>query len=97
MAKHTPGPWEVCPHDSTRVFRKNDHNDKNRLFIDPTTCSPIVGESEANARLIAAAPELLEACKEAVALITNHESGHCREFEEAQARLLAAIKAAEGE
>jgi len=67
MSKHTPGPWQVTntlgkvaitvPHDS--------------IGIAPYTVCHIwphieKGESEANAKLIAAAPELLETVKELV-------------------------------
>jgi len=55
-AKHTPGPWHV--HDGDNRF----------LFVDSQTkgsvCKIAVnGHSEANARLIAAAPEMLELLK----------------------------------
>lgn len=58
--KHTPGPWIYDP-DNDRyplVVRDNDtriiaHIEDNRAFPLP--------ECEANAKLIAAAPELLEA------------------------------------
>lgn len=60
MAKHTPGPWEQS---GCSVYGK-------------TTAKPIClmsgpamqEEREANARLIASAPELLEACKMALNL-----------------------------
>lgn len=58
MSKHTPGPWKV----------ENDHYitagiDYVADVGDATTRDK---EIAANARLIAAAPDLLEACKEAI-------------------------------
>lgn len=62
MSKHTPGPWE---YDNGGVSRLKDHSGELRLMVDITTDSPIVGEDEANAHLIAAAPDLLEALRRA--------------------------------
>lgn len=56
MAKHTPGPWEL---DGVEVYPVNGHRACDAI------CELSAGQSddlfEANARLIAAAPELLEA------------------------------------
>jgi hypothetical protein len=60
-AKHTPGPWEasrwrVCGRidtDRICVICDTAHNAKSRT-----------PENEANARLIAAAPDLLAACQQ---------------------------------
>ncbi|WP_372483800.1 hypothetical protein AB9H29_12180 [Stenotrophomonas sepilia] len=69
MSKHTPGPWEVAHggHGSPHGFVIDEYYVLNRTvaddvaiaadIVDPATQMP----SEANARLIAAAPELLEA------------------------------------
>lgn len=51
-AKHTPGPWDE---NNGRVFRGNSGS------ICILTDQHSFGEYRANARLIAAAPELLEA------------------------------------
>ena len=60
---HTPGPW------SSEYKDGNDHIDINadsRTDWDRTIAETTYtgGDSEANARLIASAPELLEACKQ---------------------------------
>lgn len=62
MSKHTPGPWQVNHSDPTQVC---DTDGEQR------GCAPLalaVGETikerTANARLIAAAPDLLEALQE---------------------------------
>ena len=58
--KHTPGPWKVCQgqtHEWTSVFAENG------TFVTNTNHSRARsdGEASANARLIAAAPDLLAA------------------------------------
>ena len=82
-AAHTPGPWFV---------QESDHADTG-LLIKPipgqvvAECDP-VPEMEANARLIAAAPELLEALQACVKLL--------REDGTTTQRALAAIAKATG-
>lgn len=56
--KHTPGPWEFT--DNALVGPKID--DKP-IWLRPVILRSEVGVSDANARLIAAAPELLEALR----------------------------------
>jgi len=58
---HTPGPWRVGPVDDTVV---TDADGKEVAAIDGDYNSPDEWpRMEANARLIAAAPELLDALK----------------------------------
>lgn len=64
-AKHTPGPWIARKFRGYRIT-----TDAYRgSFVDPYVCTVdgIDGRNEANARLIAAAPELLEVCKRLLA------------------------------
>lgn len=55
--KHTQGPWEYLPPNKNNlsVVRVQAKNGMNYLYRAPLTV-----ETEANAKLIAAAPELLE-------------------------------------
>lgn len=56
--KHTPGPW---------TYRKNPMRDDGWFAYEANGKTLLFGQvSDADARLIAAAPELLEACKFAV-------------------------------
>lgn len=63
MSKHTPGPWGCVPGEFFSVSRYEGG--------EPTA----VPKTEANAALIAAAPELLEIVKE-FAAITPFKTGY---------------------
>jgi len=92
-AKHTPGPWEygVIPEQyQTYCFGARG------LLFGRVVGSP-ARDAEADARLIASAPDLLAACKMAVAAVlyaqTVDQSGS---FDATRAALSAAIAKAEG-
>lgn len=62
MSGHTPGPWRYAGHGGTHVLDSN-----GRCIGDaPQPHGMPPEEGEANARLIAAAPEMLEALMSAV-------------------------------
>lgn len=64
MSKHTPGPWKVF--NGTDVFPDDGDKEATRYIADCDMASAafISGEeARANARLIAAAPDLLETLK----------------------------------
>ena len=66
--KHTPGPWTATI--GTRGAYINVNNDYNHPLSFGFRCSEfdtkLVTQMTANAHLIAAAPDLLEACKGAI-------------------------------
>lgn len=74
QTKHTPGPWRVKDNGSM----EGPHVYGPVHPIDGGDYAPLAGYkggalSEADARLIAAAPELLEACRQAAfAIPTTH-------------------------
>jgi hypothetical protein len=82
---HTPGPWKV-DHASRDIVHIEEDGSKRIIAYD------MAGdyEDEANAKLMASAPELLEACKEVLKAFTAYN------FVNWDA-LQRAIKKAEGE
>ena len=60
MKKYTPGPWKVGGSNKRSIFTDDEH-----CLMIATAEFALVKDKEANARLIASAPDLLEACKEA--------------------------------
>jgi hypothetical protein len=82
--QHTPGPWKVKAH-STAVLagRKQICSNVNSASNLPVNMKDDLEIAHANARLIAAAPELLEALKLAVRqsshdmLMTGEELRKC--------------------
>lgn len=69
MNKHTPGPWSRARDERFRHDNSAGVRAANGLYIaaalDRNSCD-LDEEVEANARLIAAAPDLLAACREAL-------------------------------
>jgi len=57
--KHTPGPWKVVQREGEVEVRGSDGNYICFCYLFPQP-------TEANAQLIASAPELLEACRELI-------------------------------
>lgn len=55
--KHTPAPWKITKSEDTNLMSVRDVNGIKISGASPRT------DDEANARLIAASPELLEALK----------------------------------
>jgi len=69
MTHATPGPWKVGYSDDfegQQVIMEQDCNGRVLALIDDTD-----EQDQANARLIAAAPELLEACKKLLPCLQN--------------------------
>jgi hypothetical protein len=61
--KHTPGPWSVCAGDASWVSL-------------PGVVKPINCGNKANARLIAAAPDMLAALQDCAAVVAVHAPWH---------------------
>lgn len=66
MAEHTPGPWVWWTSNSWRRLKRDDRG-ITQSVMEPYVCSdghPDCSINEADMRLIAAAPDLLEALRE---------------------------------
>lgn len=97
MSEHTPGPWEA--HCFLVVAQKSKGCSKSVAYAGREICHTGEGrgpseESEANARLIAASPDLLAACE---AFIEAWDKSHQLEKTDVAMRLArAAITRAKG-
>ena len=92
MTDHTPAPWHAGKFSTTEVFSEDGRmklNEKGITVLYPIcTCYDFAGEAEANARLIAAAPELLSLVH-CFAMIVDYSYEAIRPLQE-QAQLLYA-------
>jgi glutathionylspermidine synthase len=96
--EHTPGPWKVVNSKALGIdMELSDHvfqvSDGQRWIAN---INKGLHSDEANARLIAAAPELFNACIKAAEQICNHESGHTLQFQRVQDLLDNVIAKATG-
>lgn len=90
--KHTPGPWHVAGYKYSSperiyddvYFGNNKQNRICRLFTDDNDCQ------KANARLIAAAPELLAALQNALNVLAGIASGDLETVNRDSPAILAA-------
>ncbi len=69
MSKHTPGPWHHTGREFNDVRDSDDELVAVALHLRVGQPQRSVQEAEANARLIAAAPELLEALQQALEFV----------------------------
>lgn len=72
--KGTPGPWRVSEKVGDFIHIRHDNNEPGAMSLNlthVTARSSWSQEAEANARLIAAAPELLEALQECLGWVNN--------------------------
>jgi len=92
MANPTPGPWayDKCEIDG----RYSIYHMGPIAYCGDTTFEP--GDGEANARLIAAAPDLLAACEAAMAWIADPASFPADHVDDVANALSRAIVAARG-
>lgn len=92
-AKHTPGPWEAC-----KVGDYGDYDGRCLVVLgDDMRVAVALGEdktAKANARLIAAAPDLLDALQDLVAMLPDPELDNDDVQKALVCNALAAIKKA---
>lgn len=75
--KHTPGPWRTMdrPENAIWIQGQPDENGYREICTLPNYQLLKREQTEANARLIAAAPELLEALRACDLFLTAHGQG----------------------
>lgn len=72
--KGTPGPWRVSEKHGDLIDIRHENNEPGAMSLNLAQVvarQSWLKEAEANARLIAAAPELLEALRDMVALVKS--------------------------
>ena len=79
MSKHTEGPWDV--HETSIGLEIHPLSDEDGVETiadvnHESTSHITLGQARANAHLIAAAPDLLAACKAALPMILNHRCSY---------------------
>jgi hypothetical protein len=104
--KHTPGPWilkaDLPLPENGNEWKWINHKGTCVTFIvaNPNRCTPM-DEQRANAHLIAASPDLLEACKALANVISEWDGEWQRQcgsdFVDAYGMLIAAIAKADPE
>ena len=97
MSKYTPGPWEIgkplMRFMHAEISARGYHKDQRLIIAHVDSVDGFKGNSRANAHLIAAAPDLLEACKAAIKWMT--EQGNPQDYH-AYAACRTAVEKAEG-
>ena len=98
---HTPGPWRVEEDEDGLYIRMEAYRGQDEYLV--VYASPIPEQREADAHLIAAAPELLAACKAVLSDVSLDvyrgaaaDRGRMTPAEAAFALLRAAIARANG-
>jgi hypothetical protein len=97
MTQHTKAPWRVAE-NFMRFMKASivaDGDNGNLVIAHIDNVDGFDGDSYSNARLIAAAPELLGACKSALRALEDNLQPGCMD-EEAKVALRLVIAKAEG-
>lgn len=93
--KGTPGPWSIGYYgDGDGIFIAGTYGGPDPTYICSVRPDLRSSQSESNANLIAAAPDLLEALQ---LIISYHDDGNCELHSEDVAMARAAISKALGE
>ncbi|HZX80492.1 MAG TPA: hypothetical protein VFE72_06035 [Lysobacter sp.] len=96
MSAHTPGPWAVCETPANEYWRVGE-TIGYAVPCGQRICDVALINREANARLIAAAPDLLEALQKALPLLARDAHAPDLEWDIAESAAFAAIAKATGE
>lgn len=76
LTTHTAGPWKAVKLSASRTWKLDAHGWKNFAEVYGNVDRKLNAEGEANARLIAAAPELLESLRDLVGAMHQLDKGH---------------------
>jgi hypothetical protein len=77
MNQHTPGPWHVQKYSKDKLFVNAEYAQvAHVLHTETRGLVTTIEQRTANARLIAAAPKLLEACEQAVQFVAKYTADH---------------------
>ena len=85
--KHTPGPWEVHSLQGAYYWVSDAESDGQTVCVFNHREMDRPDEIPANARLIAAAPDLLEACEASLEALS--ETIHCIDLRRQLKRVIA--------
>lgn len=101
-ATHSPGPWSVCPAEPgdgkpRTVSGPVGPDSPHKYRVAEVYAWGSIAEWEANARLIAAAPDLLDVVQRLVAYNAHYSVATFAEWDEMIRDAKAAIAQAEGE
>ena len=92
MSQHTPGPWAVDPTKSFYVMGPARLSEQAGLTHGPFICN---ASTQANARLISAAPDLLDALQALMALdVKGHALADRLQFSDSGRAILDQCRAA---
>lgn len=96
---HTPGPWTTDEDDHDALYQNikikaGKHHTVCTVWIDDAPVRDFNAEQQANARLIAAAPELLEALKQCRLALEPYDDVKPRDWKTDREKLAFAHQAA---
>lgn len=99
MSEHTKGPWRV--NVANNGVERNIQTDDEWYVAVACVVPEVIGNVDANAHLIAAAPDMLEALERAAAAFNRMDGTYATRLDEhdqqTHSAVLAAIKKARGE
>ncbi len=85
--QHTPGSWHSAAPDIYQIGTREFigiGNGSTHIGYASVTCNVRLAEAKANARLFAAAPELLQACKDLIEPLSDKEIENCWQYKAAR-------------
>lgn len=99
MNRHTEGVWVVDRRDDNRIYVAQQYGDGpgGRICEVFSNCLVTDEGCEANAKLIAAAPDLLAALRDIIGWVPGPSNWHTNAAQKAVERAIAAMEKATGE